>query len=338
MARMTRLVLPALLLLLLLIDSAAGMYCDPKNCYEILGLVSPADTGVYIKPCEVDGEEEEDVGGGHMADLREKERKLTCTDEEHATYNIEQKAIKKAYRAIAMVWHPDKNASPEAAEKFAEIGNANEMLTDPTKKKLYDHYLEHGYSIENMSEYYRAVYAPRAPLWLVVLCAALIFSGIQYALLYLKYTAYQGYVKHHPMYKQKEAQLQRQLDAGEITEEEAVVDVKLVGAEEPKVLDMIMFQMPFYPYRIGYVLYRAGRWVYLYNICKQPYDAEAREYMTYETLRIGARQWEFLEQEKKDDFLQYEVWTKEGMKEFQVVKRREYNQKKSGKSSARKRR
>ena len=112
MARMTRLVLPALLLLLLLIDSAAGMYCDPKNCYEILGLVSPADTGVYIKPCEVDGEEEEDVGGGHMADLREKERKLTCTDEEHATYNIEQKAIKKAYRAIAMVWHPDKNASP----------------------------------------------------------------------------------------------------------------------------------------------------------------------------------------------------------------------------------
>lgn len=95
----------------------------------------------------------------------------------------------------------------------------------------------------------QAVYAPRAPLWLVVLCAALIFSGIQYALLYLKYTAYQGYVKHHPMYKQKEAQLQRQLDAGEITEEEAVVDVKLVGAEEPKVLDMIMFQMPFYPYR-----------------------------------------------------------------------------------------
>jgi hypothetical protein len=94
------------------------------------------------------------------------------------------------------------------------------------------------------------------PLWVVVIAAASLFSAIQYALGYTKYVAYQRYVKHHPMYKQKEAQLQRQLDAGEITEEDAVVDVELVGAEPPKVLDMVMFQMPFWPYRSA-VLYRA---------------------------------------------------------------------------------
>lgn len=38
------------------------------------------------------------------------------------------------------------------------------MLTDPTKKKLYDHYLEHGYSIENMSEYYRVTPPAMTPL------------------------------------------------------------------------------------------------------------------------------------------------------------------------------
>ena len=173
----------------------------------------------------------------------------------------------------------------EAQAKFTEIGNANEMLTDPKKKKLYDHYLEHGYSLESAGEYYRVtvahlctaacssprvsilrygshaaslqtVYAPRVPLWVVVIAAASLFSAIQYALGYTKYVAYQRYVKHHPMYKQKEAQLQRQLDAGEITEEDAVVDVELVGAEPPKVLDMVMFQMPFWPYRSA-VLYRA---------------------------------------------------------------------------------
>eukprot|EP01052_Picozoa_sp_SAG31_P032775 SAG31_NODE_3628_length_4050_cov_2.582890_4_plen_126_part_00 len=93
------------------------------------------------------------------------------------------------------------------------------------------------------------VYAPQVPLWVVVVIAAAIFSTIQYVLYYAKYVAYQGYVKHHPLYKQKAAKLQLQLQRGEISEEEAVVNVKLIGAEPPKVLDMLMFQLPFWPYR-----------------------------------------------------------------------------------------
>lgn len=37
--------------------------------------------------------------------------------------------IKKAYRKLAQQWHPDKNNSPEATEKFQEIGNAYSKLT-----------------------------------------------------------------------------------------------------------------------------------------------------------------------------------------------------------------
>merc|ERR1711892_691354 len=43
--------------------------------------------------------------------------------------------IKKSYRKLAMKYHPDKNSSPGAEEKFKEIGEAYDVLSDPQKNK-----------------------------------------------------------------------------------------------------------------------------------------------------------------------------------------------------------
>ena len=55
--------------------------------------------------------------------------------------NSSEEEIKKSYRKLAMKYHPDRNPdSKESEEKFKEVKEAYEMLTNPEKREAYDRY------------------------------------------------------------------------------------------------------------------------------------------------------------------------------------------------------
>lgn len=65
--------------------------------------------------------------------------------------NASEAEIKKAFRKLALKYHPDKTKGDKAAEeKFKEVNEANEVLSDPEKRKKYD---ELGENYHNYQQY-----------------------------------------------------------------------------------------------------------------------------------------------------------------------------------------
>ncbi|TRY75185.1 hypothetical protein TCAL_01598 [Tigriopus californicus] len=68
---------------------------------------------------------------------------MAQTSDYYQILGVEKKAsaqdIKKAFRKLALLYHPDKNSDPGAEDKFREIAQAYEVLSDPQKRKEYDH-------------------------------------------------------------------------------------------------------------------------------------------------------------------------------------------------------
>ena len=60
--------------------------------------------------------------------------------------NASEDEIKRAYRKLALKYHPDHNpGDPKSEERFKEIGEAHAVLSDPEKRKEYDQFGHSGF-------------------------------------------------------------------------------------------------------------------------------------------------------------------------------------------------
>ncbi|XP_050348448.1 dnaJ homolog subfamily C member 25 homolog [Nymphalis io] len=268
-----------------------GIYCGKENCYEVLGVTR------------------------------------------EATKN----EIGRAYRQLAKRFHPDlhrgEKEKKEAEEKFKQIATAYEILRDDEERTDYDYMLDNPQSYyAHYYRYYRRRLAPKVDVRIVLAVTITIISIIQYYSAWSKYDTAIKYFMTIPKYRNraldiakaeaKELQVKNKgpkKSKAELKEEqdriirrviEENMDIKGAYAK-PEIMDILWIQIIILPYTISYYIYWYLRWFWKFTILKQPYGTEEKLYIIRKYMKLGLHQFNALEDEERQEYLDDELWIKE---------------------------
>lgn len=290
-----------------------------------------------------------------------------CYDVLNITRDASKTEIQKAYRKLARKHHPDmhreETAKKEAEEKFKEIATAYEILRDEEARNDYN------YMLDNPSEYYAHYYryyrrrmAPKVDVRLVVFVTITIISVVQYYSLWQRYDSAIKYFMTVPKYRNKALEIAAQqqkngvdpsagkstkgkgrnkLSKAEQKEEldrtirqiiEEKMDIKGAYAK-PKITDVLWIQLMILPYTIALYFLWHARWIWKFTILKHPYGEEEKFYIIRKYMGLGQHQFNGIEDDEKQSYLDMELWIKENFLEWK--QEQEENIKKSYAESSR---
>jgi hypothetical protein len=249
---------------------------------------------------------------------------------EHLGPESTPREVKKAYRALSLKFHPDKNKSPEGKARFIKIGRAYEVLDDPIRKKGFDYYRDH----PDERTWGRGVFwklPEKSDFRVVLACLVVALSIVQYVI--------QGQ-KHISAIVEWKKDAKRKLAARatvtarkteenkgkdsknrksvKVTEEEikAQLDVDArpfaaslagTGYAPASPMDTFIVNVWFYPFTLGIPAIKGGIW-YARRAGGVAFSDSERAVVTYTELGLTSAEWDALDAEDKEEQLGFELW------------------------------
>lgn len=262
--------------------------------------------------------------------------------------------IKKAYRRLALQWHPDKNRRADAAERFRGVSRAHEVLADETLRRAYDYYLDHPEErYAHYYHYYSAVYTPKTPLWAVAAGLLAFLSGLQYVNQHWAYAQTWEQIRYQPSFKRrvnelfdaevaafraKLNKLEKEVLRERIEQEvfDSEVRVSGSGASRPSLQRLVGVQVVLLPMALVRGLWGCLRWHWRFSMRGEEYGEEERVYLTCRALRLSEGTWDGLEPHARQELLSRELWRPEQLEAY-IAEREEELRDKQARSGAYKR-
>jgi len=258
-------------------------------------------------------------------------------------------AIKRAYRKLAAIWHPDKNPDPRAKELFPKYANAYEVLFNPEMRSNYDYLLAHPQEFPGFfMRYYKPTYMPKSDVRLVTVLTMIFLSTIQYLFKKSTYENQLGAMKRDPKYKDRLKQLmnetsttpdaKKQLkgfrgDAGttkgkkvtpkaEALEElKAQAEAKLDGQLQqegkipspPLLADTVAVAFFKLPLTLTYAIFFHGGWFVSHTLLGKDFSDDEKSYLTRRALGCTEAEWNTYDDAEAADLLGRELWVSDNL-------------------------
>mmetsp|Transcript_19417 Transcript_19417/g.32632 ORF Transcript_19417/g.32632 Transcript_19417/m.32632 type:complete len:480 (-) Transcript_19417:92-1531(-) len=275
------------------------------------------------------------------------------------TNSATNKEIKKAYRALSLKYHPDKNNDPGALDIFKSIANAYEIISDDTRRQEYDYALEHPeYALYNQYRYYQSELKID---WRVLLGVGVVFISLcQHYYWESSYAQAIAQVKQSTIYKNRlkgleheraqaaansggsrkgkpaKDRIKKEVGHTRDADEELMSMLDIHGSFKKHVVtDVLAIQLFFVPAKLGKLLWWMGRWVVRYWILRLEYLSEDADYMTRSTLRncgLTPSAWLETPDEKKLELIDLQLWIPDNLKAYLKESRRDTKDRRKGKS------
>lgn len=245
--------------------------------------------------------------------------------------------VRKAYRRLAVKYHPDKTKEPGSREKFQLITTAYEILKDEEERTNYNYMLENPEQVyRHYYHYYKKRVAPKIDVRVVIAVSITIISVIQYFGWWNSYNNAMEAALRMPKYRVKAREMAKQrgllhnLERRRMprshareTEEGILREILeqnlniLGGYSRPSILDVLWLKLLLSPYYIGrYVLWYT-HWVWRFNMMGMEYSLREHIYLTRRRLKLSETQWEAFEQAQRDELVGRQLWLDDKWAEFQ---------------------
>ncbi|XP_054843162.1 dnaJ homolog subfamily C member 25 [Eublepharis macularius] len=265
--------------------------------------------------------------------------KLVCYDVLGVSRDAGKADIARAYRQLALRYHPDRQRDPQpggedAQEKFLLIATAYETLKDEETRKDYDYMLDHP------EEYYRHYYhyysrrlAPKVDVRIVILVTVCAISVFQFFSWWGSYNEAINYLATVPKYRIQATEIARQQgllnkakekgkgrrSKEEIRKEEEEIIKDVIknkidikgGYQKPQIHDILLFQILLAPvYLCKYIAWYCW-WIYSFNVKGEEYGEEEKLYIIRRLMKMSQSQFDSLEDHQKETFLERQLWIRE---------------------------
>uniref|UniRef100_A0A8C5PJN9 DnaJ homolog subfamily C member 25 n=1 Tax=Leptobrachium leishanense TaxID=445787 RepID=A0A8C5PJN9_9ANUR len=260
--------------------------------------------------------------------------------------------IARAYRQLALKYHPDRQRpgekNEEAHEKFLLVATAYETLKDEETRKDYDYMLDHPEEhYRHYYHYYSRRLAPKVDVRLVILITVCAISLFQFYSWWSSYNDAIKYLSTVPKYRIQATEIARQQgmlnkakgkgrrSKEEMRQEEEEIIRDIIknkidikgGYQKPRVYDILLFQIVLFPYYLFTYVSWYLWWIYTFNIKREEYGDAEKLYLIRKNMKMSEAQFESLEDHRKQTFLERQLWVRENYEVFKREQEEEMKQK-----------